>query len=293
MPVSVIVRHDARILKGGLRYAVNQYALLACAVAGLCGCGATRDSGSKPAGAETTPKTDVLKAGAKALQRDSPLDPMDVYLVGFHPMKEDPQHQMEAHHFCRQVNEDFAQCALFDGNSREANLSGIEYIISEKFFESLAEDEKQYWHPHNGEILSGQLVAPGLPDVAEKELMRGKMNSYGKTWHVWMTGHGHKLPTGKPMLAWSFNRDGEARPGLVEERDSKMNINSKEIRNKRQDLTALARPQMGVDALKGKFGRPTQDIPGVTDKQSQGKASASRWPHVDRDSDPPTPSPGH
>jgi hypothetical protein len=253
-----------------------KYALLACVVAGLCGCGATRDSGSQPAGAETTPKTDVLKAGAKALQRDSPLDPMDVYLVGFHPMKEDPQHQMEAHHFCRQVNEDFAQCALFDGNSREANLNGIEYIISEKLFESLAEDEKQYWHPHNGEILSGQLVAPGLPDVAEKELMRGKMNSYGKTWHVWMTGHGHKLPTGRPMLAWSFNRDGEARPGLVEERDSKMNINSKEIRNKRQDLTALARPQMGVDALKGRFGRPTQDIPGVTDKQSQGKASPSR-----------------
>jgi hypothetical protein len=191
-------------------------------------------------------------------------------------MKEDPQHQMEAHHFCRQVNEDFAQCALFDGNSREANLNGIEYIISEKLFESLAEDEKQYWHPHNGEILSGQLVAPGLPDVAEKELMRGKMNSYGKTWHVWMTGHGHKLPTGKPMLAWSFNRDGEARPGLVEERDSKMNINSKDIRNKRQDLTALARPQMGVDALKGRFGRPTQDIPGVRDKQPQGKASPSR-----------------
>ncbi|MCC7548950.1 MAG: DUF1264 domain-containing protein [Burkholderiales bacterium] len=25
---------------------------------------------------------------------------------------------MEAHHYCRQVNEDFAQCALFDRNGR-------------------------------------------------------------------------------------------------------------------------------------------------------------------------------
>jgi hypothetical protein len=211
---------------------LRSYSLLTCVLVGLWGCGATRDAGSRPAEAETTAKTDVLKAGAKALQKDTPVDAMDVYLAGFHPMKEAPEHQTEAHHFCRQVNEDFAQCALFDGNTREANLNGIEYIISEKLFESLAADEKQYWHPHNGDILSGQLVAPGLPEVAEKELMRSKMNSYGKTWHVWMTGEGHKLPIGKPMLAWSFSRDREARPGLVEDRDKKMGISSPDIRNK-------------------------------------------------------------
>lgn len=54
---------------------------------------------------------------------------MNVYLVGLHPMKDHPEHQMEAHHFCRQVNEDFAQCTLFDGNTKDANLNGIEYII--------------------------------------------------------------------------------------------------------------------------------------------------------------------
>lgn len=242
----------------------------------LSGCGAARDSGNRPAGEETTAKTDVLKTGAKVLQRDSPLDPMNVYLSGFHPMKTAPEHQMEAHHFCRQVNEDFAQCALFDGNTREANLNGIEYIISEKLFETLATDEKQYWHPHNGEILSGQLVAPGLPDVAEKELMRGKMNSYGKTWHVWMTSEGHKLPTGPAMLAWSFNRDGEARPGLVEERDKKMGISSQDVRKKRQELTVLAKPQAGVDALQGKFGRATQDIPSVLDKLPRGSSAGTR-----------------
>lgn len=192
---------------------------------------------------------------------------MDVYLVGFHPMKDDPSHQMEAHHYCRQANEDFAQCALFDGNTKDANLNGIEYIISAKLFSSLPEDEKQYWHPHNAEILSGQLVAPGLPEIAEKELMRGKMNSYGKTWHVWMTGSGDKLPLGKAMLAWSFNRDGEAKPGLVEDRDKKLNIDSQEIRKSRDELRSLAMPQSGVDALKGKFGRPTQDIPGVVDQK--------------------------
>jgi hypothetical protein len=234
----------------------------------LAGCGGTRQPPSAPAGAETTAKTDVLKGGAKLLQDNSPLAPMDVYLVGFHPMKDDPSHQMEAHHYCRQANEDFAQCALFDSNTKEANLTGIEYIISEKLFDTLPNGEKEFWHPHNGEILSGQLVAPGLPEVAEKELMRGKMNSYGKTWHVWMTDTGDKLPLGKPMLAWSFNRDGEAKPGMVDDRDKTLGVNSRELRENRADLRTLAKPQMGVDSLKGKFKRPAQEIPGVVDRNA-------------------------
>jgi hypothetical protein len=191
-----------------------------------------------------------------------------VYLVGFHPMKERPDHQMEAHHYCHQVNEDFAQCALFDGNGRTARLNGIEYIISEKLFATLPAAERAYWHPHNAEILSGQLVAPGIPAVAEKELMRGKMNSYGKTWHVWNTGAADlpadALPLGPPMLAWSFNRDGEARPGLVERRDERMGIDSADKRRQRADLAALARPQSGVDALRAAFPQ-ARAIPGVLD----------------------------
>ncbi len=59
------------------------------------------------------------------------------------------------------MNEDFAQCVLFDGNTAEANLHGLEYIISEKVYDTLPPVEQSYWHPHNYEILSGQLVAPG------------------------------------------------------------------------------------------------------------------------------------
>src|SRR6187551_2252383 len=121
-----------------------------------------------PAGKAKSPETRILELGAKLLQSNAPLKRFDIYLVGFHPMKDSPEDQMEAHHYCHQVNEDFAQCALFDGNTADANLNGIEYIISEKLFVGLPEEEKQYWHPHNGEILSGQLVAPHIPDAAEK-----------------------------------------------------------------------------------------------------------------------------
>lgn len=251
------------------------YVLTWMIVALLTSSCAHRSSTVTPAGAEASAKTELLKAGAAVIQTDAPPAAMNVYLVGFHPMKEDPSHQMEAHHFCRQVNQDFAQCALFDGNTAEANLNGVEFIISERLFETLPADERSMWHPHNGEILSGQLVAPGLPEVAEKELMKGKMNSYGKTWHVWATDKGDKLPLGMPMLAWSFNRDGEARPELVEERDKKMSIDSQEKRKKRHDLLKLAKPQSGVDDLKGKFPRPTQEIPGVVDKEASSAATGT------------------
>jgi hypothetical protein len=233
------------------------------------------DNGEKtpettPAGAPTSPGTAALALGASALQTDAPPDALDIYLVGFHPLKGDPNHQIEAHHFCRQLNEDLAQCALYDGNTKESNLTGIEYIISERLFATLPDEERPFWHPHNGEILSGQLIAPGLPDVAETELMHRKINSYGKTWHTWDTSHGAALPLGEPELAWSFSRLGEARPELIQRRDQALGVNTEAKRELRQDLVPLARPQAGVDALKGRFGRPTETIPGVVEAGGGG-----------------------
>ena len=221
-------------------------------------------------GEPKTPGTVALEVSAKVLQANTPLHPFDVYMVGFHPIKDHPEHQMEAHHYCHQMNEDFAQCVLFDSNGSLARLNGIEYIVSEKLFDTLPAQERALWHPHNAEILSGQLVAPGIPAPAEKALMRQKMNSYGKTWHVWNTGHeGYApdaLPLGPALLAWSFNRDGEAISAMVERRDRRLGISSAEIRRQRAELQKFARPQEGVDALKGKFARPVKDLPGVIPK---------------------------
>lgn len=74
------------------------------------------------------------------------------------------------------------------------------------------------------------------------------------------------------MLAWSFNRDGEANPDLVERRDERMGIDSKEKRQERQDLVSMGNPQSGVDALNGEFPRPTKSIPGVEAKDAQAPA---------------------
>lgn len=228
-----------------------------------------RHSPVSPAGESKGAWLAVLEQGANLLQEAQPLKHFDVYVVGFHCAKQAPHMQMEAHHYCRVVNDDFIQCTIFDGNTSQANLIGIEYIISEALFEDLPEAEKAYWHPHNYEVFSGELVAPGLPDVAEAAFMKQLVNSYGKTWHTWHTGRhdgqpGDSLPMGDPQLMWSFNRRGECDEALKQNRDRTMQLNVDSKARERQSYLGLARPQHGVATLADAFSH-TQPVPGVKD----------------------------
>jgi hypothetical protein len=212
----------------------------------------------------------ALEKGAAVLQDATPLSRFDVYVVGFHCARHDPAMQMEAHHYCRVVNDDFLECVIFDGNTREANLIGVEYIVSEGLFETLPEDEQASWHPHNFEILSGQLIAPGLPVAAETAFVARLMNSYGKTWHTWHTGRhdgepGTALPVGEAQLMWSFNREGECDEALKQSRRDAMGLDDEERRERRRELTGLAHPQRGVDAMRDAF-TGTTPVPGVVDR---------------------------
>src|SRR4051794_401798 len=247
--------------------------------AGACGGGNSGPQGAETApGAPRTSKTAALETGAKVMQAKGPMDQMAIYLDGFHASKDDPMMQMEAHHYCNQVNDDFAQCVMFDGNTKDARLHGVEYIVSEKLYNAMPAEERAFWHPHNYEVLSGELRMPGLPDAAEQETLKTKINSYGKTWHFWKTGvYGQQadpLPFGPPHLAWSFNRDGEVNPELLAERDRRMHLDTAAARRRRQDLVAMAHPQGGVDAIGDRFPQATA-LPGVTDN---GDAAARPVP---------------
>jgi hypothetical protein len=88
-----------------------------------------------------------------------------------------------AHHYCSHINQDVRQCVIYDSDRADARLIGIEYIISEDLFNQLSSEEKKLWHSHIYEVKSGQLIAPGVPDIAEKEVMKEIVNTYGKTFH--------------------------------------------------------------------------------------------------------------
>lgn len=98
--------------------------------------------------------------------------------------------------------------------------------------------------------------------------MKSKINRCGKTRHSWHSRDGVQpgdaSPLGPAMPASSFNRDDEVRPGLVESRDARMDVDTLARREARQHLVGLARPQFGVDVLRERFPMATP-IAGVAD----------------------------
>lgn len=207
----------------------------------------TRQNATPP-GLEKSVKTQALETGAAVLQNQAPIDAINVYVDGLHFHNGDMGRQVEAHHYCSVVNEDFIQCTLYDSNSKNARLMGIEYIISEKSFQTLPQEEKKLWHSHVHEVKSGQLIAPGVPEVAEHELMKKLISTYGKTWHTWNVEQPNMtLPLGPPALIMGFTAEGQANPKLVKERDKRFNISIKAKKKNRADIPIPA-IEPGADA---------------------------------------------
>lgn len=181
------------------------------------------------------------------LQSKPPVDALSLYMDGFHFYNGRLEVQMEAHHFCSIINEEVTQCILFDGNTRDAKLMGVEYIISKRLFESLPQEERLLWHSHVHEVKSGQLIAPGLPPQVERVLMEKLVGTYGKTWHIWHTDQNAALPLGHPMLMMGFTADGQAHADIVDKRDDRFEIHSQDKRKERETI-AVPPITPGADA---------------------------------------------
>lgn len=202
-----------------------------------CGGDNTSSNVGSPGG-EKTAKTQVLEAGAAVLQAKKPVNKLEIYLNGFHFYNGRMQGQMEAHHYCSKINEDLTQCVIFDGNGDSAKIMGVEYIVSERLFKTLPDDEKKLWHSHRYEVKSGSLIAPGLPQLAEHELMETIVSTYGKTWHTWHTDQDLELPLGGPALMMGFTKDGQLRKPLEQDRDRRFGVSTPENRKNRADIPA-------------------------------------------------------
>lgn len=216
--------------------------LMLCSALGLAAC-AQHDTASytEAAGKPKSVETHALEAGARLLQGQAPLNSVSAYLNGFHFYNGDMNGQMEAHHYVTRLNEDVMQALIYVGNGRDAKLMGVEYIISARLFETLPEEEKKLWHSHDYEVKSGSLVAPGLPQAAERRLMEQVVSTYGKTWHTWHTDRDKELPYGIPALMMGFTADGQLDPGLEKARDERLGVDTQA---RRRDRESIVQPEV-------------------------------------------------
>jgi hypothetical protein len=246
-------------LRPGMNRRAFGSALVATAAgaAATCACGAARAQQPQPAaphpggpaaaGAPHSTQSQLLGAGAAVLQTKAPLNAMNLYLNGFHFYADNMGRPVEAHHFCTHLTEDLHQCTIFDANHAQARLIGIEYIISERLFLQLPEEEKRLWHSHHYETTSGELVMPGLPEAAETVAMRTLANTYGKTWHTWQVDRGDTLPLGIPQLMMGYTAEGQLDPAIIAERDRNLGVSKAEKRRARANIP-VPKPAPGANS---------------------------------------------
>ena len=251
------------------------------AAASLAACGGENTGSNVTApGKETSAKTRALETGAALLQAKEPIEAINVYMDGFHFYNGNMKGQMEAHHYCSVVNEEVTQCVIFDGNTRGAKIMGVEYIIAKKLFEGLPEEEKKLWHSHVHEVKSGQLIAPGIPQAAEQEVMEKMIGTYGKSWHTWHTDQKQALPLAHPLLMMGFIAEGQADAAMVADRDHRFGISSEE---KRRDRASIEAPPISAGADAWQHGdvlqltlRPVPKEVATTSDGTHAHSSANR-----------------
>ena len=76
------------------------------------------------------------------LKYADPVKDIHLYLCAFHIAKNNPDFEIEAHHYCsmRDLNigkADLHQCVIYDSKEAPAKLLGIEYIVSNETYQSL------------------------------------------------------------------------------------------------------------------------------------------------------------
>ncbi len=120
---------------------------------------------------------------------------------GVHLLKDLPEHSQVAYHFCKPLNDDVAQCLLYDGTGPDARLIGVEYLVSGAIFEKMPPEEKPYWHDHKYEVDAGLLKSLTQTGAEEKATLAKVRTLYGKVFHTWASGKTY--PTGPPRLFWS------------------------------------------------------------------------------------------
>jgi protein tyrosine phosphatase (PTP) superfamily phosphohydrolase (DUF442 family) len=122
---------------------------------------------------------------------------------------DDPSLRVE--HFCKPHDRVMMVCQLYDSNSANATLIGIEYIITQEQYDSLPNREKPYWHAHREE-LRPERADPRMPELSPEQA-QAEMAKMFPTW-------------GKVIITWIPSDDLPSFPPQVQLVDHPFMVNA-------------------------------------------------------------------
>ncbi|KAM5549261.1 oil body-associated protein 1A-like [Rosa sericea] len=203
-------------------------------------------------GEPTQTGTAILETATAAIQGFGPVNKIHQHLCAFHFYGHDMTRQVEAHHFCGHQNEEVRQCLIYDSPEADAKLIGLEYLVSERLFLALPDDEKKLWHSHEYEVKSGVLFMPGVPGPIQRQDLDKVCKTYGKVFHFWQVDRGDNLPLGVPQVMLALTRDGQLYEDLARNVEKRFGISFEKERENRAYMTG---PTLGVHPLANGGGK--------------------------------------
>jgi Protein of unknown function (DUF1264) len=94
---------------------------------------------------------------------------------------------LRVQHYCKPNDKIVLVCQLYDSDSKNATLIGVEYVITSEQYKSLPNREKPNWHAHKIEFAPNMAdpMLPELPKARATALMGKLMDTYGKVTITW------------------------------------------------------------------------------------------------------------
>lgn len=146
----------------------------------------------------TAPNNATTTATATAAKPVDGYEKPEGHLTAIRHLFDDPS--LRVHHYCKPNDKILLVCQLYDSDSANATLIGIEYIISADQYNSLPDREKPGWHYHKIEFATNRADArfPDLSTQQAGQSLRKLADTYGKVVIAWDPKD--KLPSFPPQV---------------------------------------------------------------------------------------------
>lgn len=151
----------------------------------------------------------TLSSFSKAIAQENnetaaPTQGYNAHAVGIRHIYGSPD--LEAHFYCKMNEKIMTTCQIYDNDSPNATLIGVEYIISPEDFNSLPNEEKPHWYIINQSLAErANLRIPELSPEESQKALSGFLGTYGKLILTWNPQN--QLPSSLPQLVDLHNRE--------------------------------------------------------------------------------------
>ena len=129
-------------------------------------------------------------------KKQTPQDGFDLHVDAKHYLKDV---RTTVHHWCKTINEKLVECLLFDSDNENANLVGIETIVTKNIWTTFTEEQKKEWHEHATEIIEAEATLPDTPAEEAAKIVEFLKGTHGRVIYIWNFPK-HEWPIARPFL---------------------------------------------------------------------------------------------